>query len=277
MVVANAATDHTAPAVAAPFPHVEVLSLDRKLGAHARNLGARYANSPLLAFSDDGSWWVPGSLARAAALFDRHPRLALAAARVLVGPDDRLDPVCEVMAASPLGTPADLPGPAVLGFIACGAVVRRDAFLEAGGFHDRYLEGCEEALLALDLACRGWGLAYVDDLITHHHRLSQRDNAARCRRDTRNDLWTAWLRRPTVPRLNAASSFSRPIAPTRRPGSARSTPSPAPPGRTAASSTTRVHRLRDDQDFVCQHPTAACCDLRVHASYGDGRFLPICR
>jgi hypothetical protein len=59
------------------------------------------------------------------------------AARVLVGPDRRRDPVCDEMAHSPLGRAADLPGPSVLGFIACGAVVRRSAFLEVGGFHAR--------------------------------------------------------------------------------------------------------------------------------------------
>jgi N-acetylglucosaminyl-diphospho-decaprenol L-rhamnosyltransferase len=37
----------------------------------------------------------------------------------------------------------------VLGFVACGAVVRRSAFLEADGFHPRFEVGGEESILVL--------------------------------------------------------------------------------------------------------------------------------
>src|SRR6266508_360862 len=36
------------------------------------------------------------------------------------------------MATAPVGWPADLPGPSVLGFLACAVAVRRDAFLGCG-------------------------------------------------------------------------------------------------------------------------------------------------
>jgi N-acetylglucosaminyl-diphospho-decaprenol L-rhamnosyltransferase len=115
---------------------------------------------------------------------------------VLVGPDRRRDPVCDEMAHSPLGRAADLPGPSVLGFIACGAVVRRSAFLEVGGFHTRLGVGGEEELLAVDLAARGWGLAYVEEVVAYHHPSPSRDPSARRRVQVRNALWSAWLRRP---------------------------------------------------------------------------------
>ncbi|MEV4253986.1 glycosyltransferase family 2 protein, partial [Spirillospora sp. NPDC049652] len=114
-----------------------------------------------------------------------------------VGEDERPDPVTEAMAASPLGRPGDLPGPAVLGFLACSAIVRRDAFLDVGGFSETLHFGGEEELLALDLAAAGWGLAYVPELTVHHHPSSLgRNAAARRRREVRNRLLTAWLRRP---------------------------------------------------------------------------------
>jgi hypothetical protein len=84
----------------------------------------------------------------------------------------------------------------VLGFIACGAVVRRDAYLAAGGFHPRLGTGAEEKLLAVDLARRGWGLAYVEDVVAHHHPSERRDDGRRRAVVTRNDLWFTWLRRP---------------------------------------------------------------------------------
>jgi GT2 family glycosyltransferase len=196
VVVDNGSTDGTAELVRANYPGVQVVGLRRNQGGAARTVGARLVDSPYVAFSDDDSWWAPGALARAAELLERHPRLAVLAARVLVGPDERLDPVCREMARSPLPPAADLPGPSVLGFIACGAVVRRAAFLEVGGFDVRLGVGGEEELLSVDLAARGWGLAYVEEVVAHHHPSPSRDPSGRRRVQVRNALWSAWLRRP---------------------------------------------------------------------------------
>jgi GT2 family glycosyltransferase len=196
VVVDNGSTDGTPARVRAHHPGVRVVELAANRGAAARNVGARLVASPYVAFSDDDSWWAPGALARAAELLDHHPRLAVLAARVLVGLERRLDPVCAEMAASPLPRAPDLPGPSVLGFVACGAVVRRAAFLAARGFDRRLGVGGEEELLAVDLAARGWGLAYVDEVVAHHHPSPSRDPARRRRIQVRNALWSAWLRRP---------------------------------------------------------------------------------
>ncbi|MDA0636969.1 glycosyltransferase [Nonomuraea sp. MCN248] len=192
----NGSTDGTAGFVRRHHPHVRLVENGSNLGATARNVGVELARTPYVAFADDDSWWAPGALERAADLFDAHPRLALLGARVLVGPEQRLDPVSEAMRRSPLGVADDLPGPSVLGFLACGAVVRRDAFLEAGGFDDVVFFFGEEERLAMDLAARGWGLAYADDVVAHHHPSPPRDPAARQALAVRNALLTAVLRRP---------------------------------------------------------------------------------
>jgi GT2 family glycosyltransferase len=196
VVVDNGSTDGTAELVRAHHPGVQVVGLRRNHGAAARTIGARLVDSPYVAFSDDDSWWAPGALTRAADLLEGYPRLAVLAARVLVGPDQRLDPVCAEMAHSPLPPTPDLPGPPVLGFIACGAVVRRAAFLEVGGFDVRLGVGGEEELLSVDLATRGWGLAYVEEVVAYHHPSPSRDPSGRRRVQVRNALWSAWLRRP---------------------------------------------------------------------------------
>jgi N-acetylglucosaminyl-diphospho-decaprenol L-rhamnosyltransferase len=100
------------------------------------------------------------------------------------------------MATSPLEAAPDLPGPSVLGFLACGAVVRRQAFVECGGFHARFGTGGEEELLAIDLAEAGWGLAYLDNVVAHHRPSRCRDVAERRRRLARNHVLVGWLRRP---------------------------------------------------------------------------------
>jgi GT2 family glycosyltransferase len=198
VLVDNGSGDGTPRAVRRRHPDVKVMELRANAGAAGRNAGVRAHDAPLVAFSDDDSWWEPGALARAVATFARSRRLGLVAARVLVGPERRLDPTCAAMRRSPLPRAPGLSGPQVLGFVACGAVVRRGAFLSVGGFHPRLGVGGEEALLALDLAAAGWRLAYCDEVVAHHHPSGAGAGARAGRRDTqaRNDLWTAWLRRP---------------------------------------------------------------------------------
>jgi GT2 family glycosyltransferase len=175
VLVDNASTDGTVDAVRAAHPEVTVVGLQRNAGALARTLGAAQAGTPFLAFADDDSWWAPGDLARAVEIMRAHPRLGLLSARILVGPEERLDPVCIEMADSPLGTEPDLPGPSLLGFVACAALVRTEAFTAAGGFDPVVRFPGEEERLALDLAAAGWGIAYVDAVTVHHHPSPRRE------------------------------------------------------------------------------------------------------
>ncbi len=195
--VDNASTDGSVDAVRAAHPDVTVLPLDRNVGARARTIGTERAGTPFVAFADDDSWWAPGDLARAAEIMRAHPRLAVLNARILVGPEERLDPVCAEMADSPLGTEPDLPGPSLLGFVACGAMVRTEAFLAVGGFDRVVRFPGEEERLSLDLAGAGWGLAYVDEVTVHHHPSSRRsDPATRRTAIWRSRVLTAVMRLP---------------------------------------------------------------------------------
>lgn len=196
IVVDNASQDGTAALLARDFPEVAAIRLPENVGAAGRNAGVRPLGTPYVAFCDDDAWWAAGALSRAADLLDTHPRLAVVTARVLVGPEEREDPTCRTMAASPLPAAGGLPGCPVLGFMAGAAVVRRRAFLEVGGFDRRLFLGAEELLVAIDLAARGWAMAYVPDVVVHHHPSARRDQDARRRLVLRNRLWCAWLRRP---------------------------------------------------------------------------------
>jgi GT2 family glycosyltransferase len=200
VVVDNGSEDATAPVVraaAAELGDTRLVRLAHNAGAVARNVGVASAHTPYVAFADDDSWWAAGSLPTAEALLDEHPRVGLLAARTLVGPDEHVDPVSERMAASPLGHEPDLPGPSVLGFLACAAIVRRQAFLDAGGFSRLLHFGGEEELLAYDLAAAGWELCYVDSVRAHHHpSLIRDDRLDRDIRQLRNHTLVTWLRRP---------------------------------------------------------------------------------
>ncbi|MFF8773571.1 glycosyltransferase family 2 protein [Kitasatospora sp. NPDC015120] len=195
LVLDNASADGTAAAVRARHPAVAVRVLRRNRGAVARNAGVEQLGTPYVAFSDDDSWWRPGALALAAGLFDRHRRLGLLAAATRVWPGGRSDPIDDRLAASPLGVASDLPGPSVLGFLACASIVRRSAFLDVGGFHPLLHFGGEETLLALDLAAAGWGVAHCPQVVAHH-RPDPGPRPGRLVRMRRNELLTCWLRRP---------------------------------------------------------------------------------
>lgn len=212
VVVDNASTDGTPEA--ARSLGAEVIRLERNRGAGARNAGAARLETEYVAFSDDDSSWSSGALGRAVRVLDQNPGVALLAARVTVGRNGPVDPVCLQMETSPIpATPRPIPGcpdagglhrelagngdrwPGVIGFVACGAVVRRSRFLEAGGFEERLGVGGEEEVLSLDLWSAGYGLAYVDEVEAVHEPVPG-PRPGRTRTTLRNRVWAAWLRRP---------------------------------------------------------------------------------
>jgi GT2 family glycosyltransferase len=210
VVVDNGSTDGTVQAVLEQFTGVVLLALQRNHGAPARNVGVLAARTPYVAFSDDDSWWAPGALHRATTVLDSHPRLGLVAARTLVGPSDRPDPINQLMAISPLPRFPGAPGPSVLGFLACSAVLRRQAFCEVGGFSRVLFFVGEERLLCYDLAAAGWERAYLDDVVAHHHPSAHRPDPQRRRvAELRNALLTAVLRRPRRVAVAAATALAR--------------------------------------------------------------------
>ena len=196
VLVDNASTDGTVAAVAQRHPGVTLLPQSRNLGAAARNIGLRATRTPYVALCDDDTWWEPGHLARAADLLDAHPRIAIVTGSVWVGPEERLDPICRELAASPVPADPGLPGKALLGFLAGASVVRRTAILDVGGFEPRFFVGGEEELLAVDLAVDGWTICYAAELRVHHYPSEYRDSRGRRRIMLRNALWFALLRRP---------------------------------------------------------------------------------
>lgn len=196
IVVDNASTDGTAEIVRRRFPDVDVLRLPVNRAAAARNAGVLRADTPYVAFSDDDSWWAPDALGAAADALDGHPRLGLVAAAVDVGEDGRPDPVNDALAQGLPPRPG-LPGPPVLGFLGCAAVVRREAFWSVRGFSGALFFGAEETLLAYDLAAAGWELCHLPWVRARHVPSAYRPAAEwRTAMERRNGLLIAAMRRP---------------------------------------------------------------------------------
>jgi GT2 family glycosyltransferase len=188
---------------------VRVVGLSRNEGAVARNIGVAHCGTPYVAFCDDDSWWEPGAAELAEAIFDEHPSVALLAARTVIWPQGREDPLVAEFANSPLGHQRGLPGPSILGFQSCSAMVRKAAFEAVGGFSPILHFRGEEDLLAWDMAAHGWDLCFCAALVAYHQpsatRLASQAQRARVRR---NALLTACLRRPADRCARAAAGLA---------------------------------------------------------------------
>ncbi|OMH29312.1 glycosyl transferase [Tersicoccus phoenicis] len=196
VVVDNGSSDGTADAVRERHPWAELIASTENLGAVGRNVGVERVDSPYVGFCDDDTWWEPGSLRRAADALDAHRTLGVVTGKILVEPGGTEDPINDELLHSPVETSGSMPGPALGSFLAGASVLRRTAFTEVGGFHERLWLGGEEELMAADLATAGWELCHLPDVVVHHQASTLRDPHLRRRHGLRNTLWFTWLRRP---------------------------------------------------------------------------------
>jgi N-acetylglucosaminyl-diphospho-decaprenol L-rhamnosyltransferase len=167
IVVDNNSTAKDAGVIKRLFPNVKLILLPYNAEAYGRTLGMQAASTPVAAFCDDDSGWQSGALTQAVALFAEYPRLGLVPAALYVGADEHLDPTSTLMAKSQPPRKGK-PGIPNTGFLACGSVLRRDAYLSVGGFNPRLGLGGEEALLAIDLLSSGWDVQYVPHVKAVH-------------------------------------------------------------------------------------------------------------
>ena len=161
---------------------VRLLRQEQRHGAAAcRNAAAAVAVSPLLLFLDDDSWPEAGMLPPVAEAFVRDEKLAAVGFRVLLGTQ------CES-------------GGAFNAVVGCGAAVRREAFLQAGGFPVSFGFYAEEyalcyQLLELAYRVRMW----AQPTVFHGKVAQQRDNATILAQLTRNNRRLLEPHLPAVP------------------------------------------------------------------------------
>jgi len=215
IVVDNASSDDSVPRLRAMAAGDEsrrltIVEHTENAGAVARNIGVAACRTPYVAFCDDDSWWAPDATAIGEAIFDRYPSVALLAARTVVLPGNRDDPIVADLADSPLGRDTALPGPSILGFLACSAMVRVDAFEAVGGFSPILHFRGEEQLLAWDLAAAGWDLCFCRALTAYHQpSVVRAPSGTQQARSMRNMVLTNWLRRPLRRTIGPSAQFVR--------------------------------------------------------------------
>jgi N-acetylglucosaminyl-diphospho-decaprenol L-rhamnosyltransferase len=196
IVVDNASTDKTPIMVESLFPEVKLIQLKENLKAIGRNIGVEAAETPYVAFSDDDSWYKPYSLACAVDYLDEYPKVGAIAAKIFAYEEQKPDPINRYFETSPLPQFVEMPGNSLMGFLECAVVMRKNAFMEVGGY-DSYLNfGAEGALFAMDMVTKGWGITYAPDVIAYHYPSTIREMSSRYQWGTKNAVIRAWMRRP---------------------------------------------------------------------------------
>jgi GT2 family glycosyltransferase len=191
------------PAVAQSRPGVRILDPQANLGIGGRNLAAQEARGELLLMLDDDSYPLPGAVEAFEGIFAALPRLGAAGGLVR-----DIDASGEVLLERELGTfdwflragRKDEPGvegwPAFF-FPEGASMLRREAFLEVGGFFEPYFFHTVELDLATRLLGAGWDVRYVPGAKFDHMKAPfGRVGFAGLEYRVRNQLWYFWLHFP---------------------------------------------------------------------------------
>ena len=164
VVVDDGSTDGTREIVRGYGPAARLIEQANAGPSAARNRGVREAGGELVAFIDSDDLWLPEKLALQVPLFDAERRVALVYCHC-----DRMNADGETL---PTPHPPRPQGRVFLDFLlrnhcpTSGAVVRRDVFLEMGGFPEDMI-WAEDWHLWLRVA-RRYDFAAVEEVLVRH-------------------------------------------------------------------------------------------------------------
>ena len=205
LVVDNGSSDGTAEHVRGYADPVRLLEPVENLGIGGRNLAAAEAGGELLLMLDDDCFPLPGSVEALAEAFGANPVLGVAGGFVRdVDSDGSVIRQTELGtfdwwlragrkgAAPPEGWPA-------FSFPEGACMIRRQAYLEAGGFFAPYFLGSSEVDLGARLQANGWEVRYFPLAAFDHMKASSERQSSEVSLyyRVRNHLWYIWLRFPT--------------------------------------------------------------------------------
>lgn len=204
VVVDNGSTDGTAAALG-ERDDVVAIEPGANLGIAGRNLGARKTGADFLLFLDDDSYPLPGAIEALTAAMRADPRLAVAAGLVR-----DVDGTGNVVLVDQPGTfdwyfrsggrRRNVPdrGLPIFFFPEGAALVRRDAFMEVGGFLEPLFMGSPGHELTTRLLAAGWDVRYFPQAAFDHVRPAGHSGSSRrlLRYRVRNQLWYFWLHFP---------------------------------------------------------------------------------
>ncbi|HYF37470.1 MAG TPA: glycosyltransferase [Prosthecobacter sp.] len=199
LITADGCVDDTVEMVRKLFPLCRLWVNDVSVGSiPSRDRMLREAVGDLVVSLDDDSYPLEGDFfARLAELFARHPE-----AGVVTFPELRDDGVYESAAKTPASA-----GHFVAAFANCAAAMRRETYLQTGGYPLFFSHAYEEPDFALQCYQHGSAVWFEPDLTIRHHLSARNRSGLRTHQlNARNELWSVWLRCPW-PWLPVVSAF----------------------------------------------------------------------
>lgn len=179
IVVDNHSGDGSRELVAERFPQARLIDTGRNGGpCLARNVGAREARSQRVLFVDNDVVLHPGALAALVAEMDRDPRCAMVQARSLCGDDPEvvhydggdlhfLGTLVLRNWYRPRREAVDPDGPIGAAIALC-FLVRRDRYLDVGGFDENLFILYEDNEFSYKLRMRGHTVRLAPDALCTH-------------------------------------------------------------------------------------------------------------
>jgi GT2 family glycosyltransferase len=184
---------------------VRIVRPARNLGIGGRNLAAREAKTELLLMLDDDSYPLPGAIEELTRAFRRDPRLGVAGGLVR---DVDLERGTEVERGSNTfdwwlragrDEPTSDTGLPAFFFPAGACMVRRDAFLEVGGFFEVYFHSQGELDLATRMLAEGWDVRYLPSArFVHLKAATGREKSEMLQLRVRNQVWYFYRHFPAL-------------------------------------------------------------------------------
>jgi GT2 family glycosyltransferase len=204
VVIDNGSEDGTTALVDGWGGNVRRVDRGENVGLVGRNTGVAEARNELVLMLDDDSYPLPGAIGAMVEVHRRLPRAGVVGGWVIdIEPDGQprwSDQVGTFDWFLRMGRNGDAPAegfPAIF-FPAGGCMVRREAFLECGGYYEPFFFTITEVDLATRMLGAGWDVRYLPAArFEHMKEQSGRVPPRRMLRyAVRNQIWYFWRHFP---------------------------------------------------------------------------------
>jgi glycosyltransferase involved in cell wall biosynthesis len=184
LVLDDCSTDGTPEAIARAFPQVRLERFDRSQEvAYRRNQAAELASAPILVgIDDDSEFTTPSVVAQTISAFDDR-RIGAVAIPLIDLPRDQ-----SIRQVSPSGDGIYV----TQQFMGAACALRRDAFLEAGGYRVVLEHQAEEPDLCIRLLANGYVVRLGSGDPVRHYGSPKRDVCQMWFRASRNEVLFGW-------------------------------------------------------------------------------------